>query len=109
MAATLITSKGLTSEKMCPHTHFTAFGKTYSNFLLQLSHNSIKKLSWLWNILATQYKLIISTTNMKMEGTDTISDVLMLYQLQIESKEENKFPGMWEETEAINLRRSDQD
>lgn len=33
---------------------------------------------------------------MKMEGTNTISDMLMLHQLQIESNEENKVnsPGM---------------
>lgn len=41
---------------------------------------------------------------MKMEGTNTISDMLMLHQLQIESNEENEVnsPGMWEETKAIN-------
>lgn len=39
-----------------------------------------------------------------MEGTNTISDMLMLHQLQIESNEENEVnsPGMWEETKAIN-------
>lgn len=41
---------------------------------------------------------------MKMEGTNTISDMLMLHQLQIESNEGNKVnsPGMWGETKAIN-------